>query len=116
MTFSSRSGVGTEFIVILTTCLTSAALSQTLIGNILSKSNFCAAHGGKSTGAKTTDGKRRCAAAKTIHGRETRAIRNARSEKLAELRQLETQMVEMGILRGNRTPGRKPKLQREKPH
>ncbi|MBQ76883.1 MAG: hypothetical protein CMQ20_17910 [Gammaproteobacteria bacterium] len=76
----------------------------------------CAAHGGKSTGAKTTDGKRRCAAAKTIHGRETRAIRNARSEKLAELRQLETQMVEMGILRGNRTPGRKPKLQREKPH
>ena len=29
---------------------------------------------------------RRCAEAKTIHGRETRAIRTVRAEKLAELK------------------------------
>ena len=40
----------------------------------------------KSTGPVTLNGKRRCAEAKTIHGRETRAIRNVRAEKLAELK------------------------------
>jgi hypothetical protein len=43
-------------------------------------------HGGKSTGPVTSFGKKRCAEAKTIHGRETRAIRTLRAEKLAELK------------------------------
>ena len=34
----------------------------------------------------TLNGKRRCAGAKTIHGRETREIRNIRAKKLAELK------------------------------
>ena len=46
----------------------------------------CMFHGGKSTGPVTLEGKRRCAEAKTIHGRETRAIRTLRAEKLAELK------------------------------
>ncbi len=46
----------------------------------------CMFHGGKSTGPTTLNGKRRCAEAKTIHGRETRLIRIKRSQKLAELK------------------------------
>ena len=46
----------------------------------------CMFHGGKSTGPVTRNGKQRCAVAKTIHGRETRSIRNKRSQKLAELK------------------------------
>ena len=46
----------------------------------------CMFHGGKSTGPVTSFGKKRCAEAKTIHGRETRAIRTLRAEKLAELK------------------------------
>ena len=46
----------------------------------------CMFHGGKSTGPVTSLGKRRCAAAKTIHGRETRTIRIKRSQKLRELK------------------------------
>ena len=46
----------------------------------------CMFHGGKSTGPITSLGKERCAEAKTIHGRETRAIRTLRAEKLAELK------------------------------
>ena len=46
----------------------------------------CMFHGGKSTGPITLKGKRRCAEAKTIHGRETRVIRIVRAKKLAELK------------------------------
>ena len=35
----------------------------------------CRFHGGKYTGAKTAEGRARIAAAHTVHGRETRAIR-----------------------------------------
>ena len=52
----------------------------------LKKKRVCMFHGGKSTGPITLEGKRRCAEAKTIHGRETRAIRNNRKQKLAELK------------------------------
>ena len=48
--------------------------------------SVCMFHGGKSTGPITLEGKRRCAEAKTIHGRETRAIRTVRAKKLAELK------------------------------
>ena len=49
----------------------------------------CRFHSGKSTGPVTEQGQKRCAAVKTIHGRETRAKRQLRAEKLRELRELE---------------------------
>ena len=48
----------------------------------------CMFHGGKSTGPMTSRGKQRCAKARTIHGRETRLIRNKRAKKLTELKYL----------------------------
>lgn len=48
----------------------------------------CRFHGGKSTGPKTKEGRKRCGTAKTVHGGETRAIRAARPAKMAELKEL----------------------------
>jgi hypothetical protein len=59
-------------------------------------------------GPSTTEGRARCAAAKTVHGNETRAIRRARSVKSAEFLLLEELMVKLGMLSGARTRGRKP--------
>ena len=47
----------------------------------------CRTHGRASTGTKTTAGRQRCAAAKTVHGSETRAIRATRDAKLCEMEQ-----------------------------
>ena len=52
----------------------------------LKEKSVCMLHGGKSTGPITLEGKRRCAEAKTIHGRESRVIRKVRAEKLAKLK------------------------------
>ncbi len=41
-----------------------------------------------STGPKTEQGRKRCAAAKTMHGSETRAARKYRAEKFRELKSL----------------------------
>jgi len=60
--------------------------------------NVCKFHGGRSTSAKTDAGRKRCAAAKTIHGRETRAKRQLRAEKLRELRELEELLKLRGLL------------------
>ena len=60
--------------------------------------HVCRFHGGKSTGPKTTQGRNRCAIAKTIHGRETRAKRTIRAAKLRELRELEGLMKMKGLL------------------
>ena len=49
----------------------------------------CRFHGGKSTGPKTGEGRKRCGIAKTVHGGETRAIRAARPAKMAELKELD---------------------------
>jgi hypothetical protein len=48
--------------------------------------SVCRVHGGKSTGPKTAAGRKRIADAKTVHGRETRAIRAQRSLVSAHLR------------------------------
>ena len=61
----------------------------------------CKFHGGRSTGSKTPEGKARQIAAKTIHGRETRAIREERSAKLAELYEIEKEMRKMGMVEGS---------------
>jgi hypothetical protein len=59
--------------------------------------SVCRTHGGASTGPKTDAGKARCAAAKTVHGRERRATRVLRAAKLKELRQLEGLMDGLGM-------------------
>ena len=58
----------------------------------------CRTHGGASTGPKTIAGRQRCALAKTVHGRETRAIRAARDVKLRELREMEQTLKNAGLI------------------
>ena len=48
--------------------------------------HVCMFHGGKSTGPVTKVGKQRCVLAKTVHGRETRVIRDKRGKTLAEMK------------------------------
>jgi hypothetical protein len=49
--------------------------------------NVCRVHGGLSTGPQTEQGRKRCAAAKTVHGWETRKLRNKRADKFCEMKQ-----------------------------
>jgi len=60
--------------------------------------SVCKIHGGRSVGPKTRQGRKRCSAAKATHGRETRAIRVKRRQKLAELKVLEQMAKSTGIL------------------
>ena len=69
----------------------------------------CRFHGGASTGPKTEQGRQRCAEAKTIHGEETLSIRLERSLAIARLLELEQICLNMSILSGGKTRGRKPK-------
>ena len=48
----------------------------------------CRTHGGLSTGPRTEQGRKRCAEARTIHGRETREMRIKRAEKFREMKAL----------------------------
>jgi hypothetical protein len=68
----------------------------------------CRTHGGLSTGPKTKAGRIRCAAAKTLHGRETRQQRAETSFKLAELYELEVMARAAGVIKGPRVRGRRP--------
>ena len=58
----------------------------------------CRVHGGRSQGPLTKEGRKRCAAAKRIHGRETRQIRKLRRQKLAELKILERLARRIGMV------------------
>ena len=69
----------------------------------------CRTHGGLSTGPKTKEGKAKCAAAKTVHGNETRAKRAEYKAQMAELYELEVLGREIGLISGPKTAGRKPK-------
>ena len=71
-------------------------------------SSVCKYHG-YGGGPKTKSGRERCAAAKTVHGRETRQKRAYRSAKMAELYELETLGRKIGLISGPKTAGRKPK-------
>ena len=68
----------------------------------------CRTHGGLSTGPKTQAGRTRCAAAKTIHGRETRQQRADTSSKLGELYELEVMARAAGVITGPKVRGRTP--------
>jgi hypothetical protein len=48
----------------------------------------CRFHGGKSTGPTSIEGRKRCAAAKTIHGEDTRELREQSREKRREMKRL----------------------------
>ena len=61
----------------------------------------CRHHGGRSRGSITTAGRARQIAANTKHGNETRAIREERSAKLAELYEIEKEMRSMGMVEGS---------------
>jgi len=74
----------------------------------LKDKRVCKTHGGRSTGPKTEAGRQRCAEAKTIHGRETREVRNERSLASARLAVLEAVGRELGFMGGTRTRGIKP--------
>ena len=66
----------------------------------------CRTHGGLSTGPKTQAGRTRCAAARTIHGRETRQKRADTSSKSVELYELEVMARAEGVITGPRVRGR----------
>ncbi len=72
-------------------------------------SSVCKYHG-YGGGPKTNIGRERFAAAKTVHGRETRQKRAYRSTKMAELYELETLGRKIGLISGPKTAGRKPKI------
>ena len=69
----------------------------------------CRTHGALSRGPVTAEGRARCAAAKTIHGRETRQKRAYRSAKMSELYELEMLGRKIGLIVGPKSPGRKPR-------
>jgi hypothetical protein len=68
----------------------------------------CKSHGGRSSGPKTLPGRKRCADAKTMHGRETRKARAQRALGMRRLRDLEELGHHLGIMSGPRISGRKP--------
>ena len=59
----------------------------------------CRIHGGRSTGPRTQQGRNLCGAAKTLHGRETRAIRAKRHHAQAELELLKRMGKGVRVLR-----------------
>ncbi len=77
--------------------------ATTLIGR-----RTCLRHGALSTGPRTAEGKKKCSAARTVHGRDTIAIRKERSLASARLAVLETVGFGLGLIEGNRTRGRRP--------
>ena len=68
----------------------------------------CRFHGGKSTGPKTSEGRQRCAQARTTHGQEKTTMRMERSLASARLAVLESVGFAIGMMAGPRTPGRRP--------
>ena len=48
----------------------------------------CRVHGGVSTDPRTSEGRKRCAEAKTMRGWETRELRRKRAEKFREMKLL----------------------------
>lgn len=74
-----------------------------------SRTQKCQFHGGRGSGPKTAEGKALIAAARTIHGQETGAIRSQRSSASARLSQLEDAMHVLGLTDAPRIRGRKAK-------
>ena len=73
----------------------------------VSKTQKCQYHGGRGSGPKTAEGKARIAAAHTVHGQESKAVRAERSVASARLSQLEDAMHVLGMTKATRSRGRK---------
>ena len=73
----------------------------------------CRNHGGRSTGAKTSEGMARIKAANTTHGRSTPEGRERATAQAARIRELEDALIVLeAIPEGQRTRGPKPKAYR----
>jgi hypothetical protein len=68
----------------------------------------CHGHSELPKGPSSPEGRKRCAAAKTIHGFETRQARTERALGMRRLRELEDLGHLLGFMTGPRTRGRKP--------
>ena len=77
----------------------------------LSKTSKCKWHGGRSTGPKTEQGRAKCAAAKTVHGKDTRAKRKQNAISATKLLLLRDLGNRLGLFGPEPTgwAGRKPK-------
>ena len=77
----------------------------------LSKTSKCKWHGGRSTGPKTEQGRQRCAAAKTIHGKDTRAKRAQNAVSATRLLLLRDLGLRIGLFGPEPTgwAGRRPR-------
>ena len=73
-----------------------------------SKTQKCQFHGGRATGAKTPEGRKRIAQANYRHGESSKAARRDYSTASANLRRLEDAMYVLGMTSASRTRGRKP--------
>jgi hypothetical protein len=67
----------------------------------------CRFHGGLSTGPKTAEGRRKCAAVRTLHGQETLEAKRGRVEAMMRIRVLADLGVAGGFLT-KRISGRRP--------
>lgn len=72
-----------------------------------SSTHKCQFHGGRGSGPKTAEGKARIAAAHTVNGQETRAVRAERSAASARLSRLEDAMHVLGMTSAPRSKGRR---------
>ena len=68
----------------------------------------CRIHGGLSTGPRTPEGRARSVEAITVHGRDTRAIRQQASLIAQHLVEVEALGRTLGMFTGPRIRGRKP--------
>jgi hypothetical protein len=69
----------------------------------------CHGHSELPKGPRTPEGRQRCAAAKTIHGFETRKARAERALGMSRVRELEDLGHLLGIMVGPKIPGQKPR-------
>jgi hypothetical protein len=69
----------------------------------------CRFHGGLSTGPTSTEGRNRCAKARTVQGNETRKSRADLSAGLAYIASLEMLARSIGMITGPKPRGRRPK-------
>jgi hypothetical protein len=73
-----------------------------------SRTQKCSHHGGRNKGPITEAGKARSAAAHVTTGEYTKQAIRERSQKLAEMMQLEDACHVLGLTNAGRTRGRKP--------
>ena len=73
-----------------------------------SRTQKCQFHGGRQSGPKTEEGRKRIGLAHTVHGQESKQSRRDRSASSALLNQLEDAMHVLGMTSSTRTRGRKP--------